>query len=128
MILPSGDGRDAQLLTRRAKSSASGIRARRATVSQNAATGSHSCLGVSDAGSQAESGASYELANLRPRRFWIADMEPKLRASIEAEPDLALHQLCDRLTDKRGRHHVRRATASVEQMEFELQRTLHASG
>ncbi len=32
------------------------------------------------------------------RRSRIADMEPELRAWIEAEPDLALNQICDRLT------------------------------
>jgi transposase len=31
------------------------------------------------------------------RRSRIADLEPKLRAWIEAEPDLALQQICDRL-------------------------------
>jgi len=34
------------------------------------------------------------------RRSRIADMEPELRAWIEAEPDLALNQICDRLTKK----------------------------
>jgi len=34
------------------------------------------------------------------RRSRIADMEPELRAWIEAEPDLALNQMCDRLAEK----------------------------
>jgi transposase len=34
------------------------------------------------------------------RRSRIADMEAELRAWIEAEPDLALNQICDRLTEK----------------------------
>jgi len=34
------------------------------------------------------------------RRSRIADREPELRAWIEAEPDLALQQICDRLTEK----------------------------
>ena len=34
------------------------------------------------------------------RRSRIADMEPELRAWIEAEPDLALNQICDRLRKK----------------------------
>lgn len=34
------------------------------------------------------------------RRSRIADWEPELRAWIEAEPDLALNQICDRLTKK----------------------------
>lgn len=34
------------------------------------------------------------------RRSRIADMEPELRAWIEAEPDLALNQICDRLAKK----------------------------
>jgi len=34
------------------------------------------------------------------RRSRIADMEPELRAWIEADPDLALNQICDRLAKK----------------------------
>jgi transposase len=34
------------------------------------------------------------------RRSRIADMETELRAWIEAEPDLALNQICDRLAEK----------------------------
>ena len=34
------------------------------------------------------------------RRSRIADMEAELRAWIEAEPDLALNQICDRLAEK----------------------------
>ena len=34
------------------------------------------------------------------RRSRIADREPELRAWIEAEPDLALQQICDRLAEK----------------------------
>lgn len=34
------------------------------------------------------------------RRSRIAGMEPELRAWIEAEPDLALNQICDRLAEK----------------------------
>lgn len=34
------------------------------------------------------------------RRSRIADLEPELRAWIEAEPDLTLHQLCSRLAEK----------------------------
>ena len=34
------------------------------------------------------------------RRSRIADMEPELRAWIEAEPDLALHQICQRLAEQ----------------------------
>lgn len=34
------------------------------------------------------------------RRSRIAAMEPELRAWIEAEPDLALNQICDRLMKK----------------------------
>jgi transposase len=34
------------------------------------------------------------------RRSRIADMEPVLRAWIEAEPDLALNQICERLAEQ----------------------------
>lgn len=34
------------------------------------------------------------------RRSRIADWEPQLRSWIEAEPDLALNQICDRLAEK----------------------------
>ena len=34
------------------------------------------------------------------RRSRIAELEPQLRAWIEAEPDLALQQICDRLAEK----------------------------
>jgi transposase len=34
------------------------------------------------------------------RRSRVADLEPVLRAWIEADPDLALHEMCDRLAQQ----------------------------
>ena len=58
------------------------------------------------------------------RRSRLAEMESVLRAWIEAEPDLTLAELQERLAQAGRFDQDRRSVASVEQMESHLQKKL----